>query len=362
MKIPDIVIREIRARPVVAPLRRPIRTASGDVPDAPLLLIDVLTDVGVTGRAYAFAYTQLTLRSLAQFVRDIAPELIGKSVSPRARMRQMEKRLKLVGWQGFAGMVVGTLDMALWDALARAMDVPLAVLLGGERRPLPAYDSFGMLDPRTDLPWLEESVGSGFKAIKIKLGAGDVESDVAIVANARRTIGDSVRLMLDFNQSQSTAGAVERIRRLQDFDLTWVEEPVAAEDLVGHRAVRERVRPVPIQTGENWWFPHGMANAIAAGATDLAMIDIMKIGGVTGWMTAMAQAEAAALPLSNHTFVEPSAHVMAVAPTASWFEYLDIAGAVLTERLLPVDGMVTARGPGLGLDWDEHAVARYAFS
>jgi L-alanine-DL-glutamate epimerase-like enolase superfamily enzyme len=96
-------------------------------------------------------------------------------------------------------------------------------------------------------------------------------------------------------------------------------EPVTAEDLVGHRTVRERVRPVPIQTGENWWFPQGTANAIAAGASDLAMVDIMKIGGVTGWMAAMAQAEAAALPLSNHTFVEPSAHVMAVAPTASWF-------------------------------------------
>jgi mandelate racemase len=242
------------------------------------------------------------------------------------------------------------------------MDVPLVALLGGELRPLPAYDSFGMLDPRTDLAWLEASVASGFKAIKIKLGAGDVESDVAIVAEARRTIGDSVRLMLDFNQSQTTASAVERIRRLQDFDLTWVEEPVAAEDPVGHRVVRGRVRPVPIQTGENWWFPSGMANAIAAGASDLAMVDIMKIGGVTGWLSAMAQAEAAALPLSNHTFVEPSAHVMAVSPIASWFEYLDIAGAVLTERLLPVDGTVTARGPGLGLDWDEHAVARHAFS
>src|ERR1700751_5781578 len=123
LSIPELLIGEIRARPVVAPLPRPIRTASGDVLDAPLLLIDVLTDVGGTGRAYAFAYTPLTLRSLPQFVRDTAPELIGKSVSPRARMRQMEKRLKLVGWQGFAGMVVGTLDMALWDALARAIDV-----------------------------------------------------------------------------------------------------------------------------------------------------------------------------------------------------------------------------------------------
>src|SRR5260370_28765647 len=189
MSIPDLVIREIRARPVVAPLPRPIRTASGDVLDAPLLLIDVLTDVGVTGRAYAFAYTSLTLRSLAQFVRDIAPELIGQSVSPRARMLQMEKRLKLVGWQGFAGMVVGTLDMALWDARARTMDVPLAVLLGGEIRPLPAYDSFGMLDHRTDLPWLEKSVASAFKAIKIKLGPGDVDRDVAIVADVRGATG-----------------------------------------------------------------------------------------------------------------------------------------------------------------------------
>ena len=84
MSIPDLVIREIRARPVVVPLPRPIRTASGDVPDAPLLLIDVLTDTGVTGRAYAFAYTPLTLRSLTQFVRAIAPELVGKSVTPRA--------------------------------------------------------------------------------------------------------------------------------------------------------------------------------------------------------------------------------------------------------------------------------------
>src|SRR5258708_12439699 len=125
MSIPVLMIREIRARPVVAPLPRPIRTASGDVLDAPLLLIDVLTDVGVTGRAYAFAYTPLTLRSLAQFVRDIAPELIAKSVSPRARMRQMEKRLKLAGWQGFPPLVVGPLDMAPCDPLPRALALPL---------------------------------------------------------------------------------------------------------------------------------------------------------------------------------------------------------------------------------------------
>jgi mandelate racemase len=90
MSIPDLVIREIRVRPVVAPLPRPIRTASGDVLDTPLLLIEVLTDGGLTGRAYAFAYTPLTLRSLTQFVRDIAPELVGKSVRPRADAADVE--------------------------------------------------------------------------------------------------------------------------------------------------------------------------------------------------------------------------------------------------------------------------------
>jgi mandelate racemase len=102
-----------------------------------------------------------------------------------------------------------------------------------------------------------------------------------------------------------------------------------------------------------------VANAIAAGSSDLAMIDIMKIGGVTGWLSAMGQAQAASLPLSSHTFNEPSAHVLAVTPTAHWLEYLDIAGAVLTERLRPQAGTVTPRSPGLGITWDEDAVRRH---
>src|SRR6266852_1032628 len=109
MSIPDLMIREIRARPVVAPLPRPIRTASGDVLDAPLLLIDVLTDVGVTGRAYAFAYTPLTLRSLAQFVRDVAPELIGKSVS---RARGCGRWRSVLSWSA------GRASPAWWSALS----------------------------------------------------------------------------------------------------------------------------------------------------------------------------------------------------------------------------------------------------
>ena len=164
--------------------------------------------------------------------------------------------------------------------------------------------------------------------------------------------------MVDYNQSLDPAEACRRVARLREFDLAWVEEPVAAEDLQGHAQVRSA--GVPVQTGENWWFPRDMQRALAAGACDLAMPDLGKIGGVTGWLRAAGQGEAASIPVSSHVYVEASAHVLPATPTAPWLEFLDLAGAILEEPARVVDGTVTARGPGLGLAWDEAAVARYA--
>jgi mandelate racemase len=172
-------------------------------------------------------------------------------------------------------------------------------------------------------------------------------------------IGASTALMVDYNQSLDPAVACRRIERLAEYDLCWVEEPVEADDLHGHARVRARSKP-PIQTGENWWFPRNMANAIAAGASDFAMIDVMKIGGVTGWMAAAGQAQAASMPLSSHLFAEASAHLLAVSPTAHWLEFLDLAGAILNEPLVPKGGCITAQGPGLGIVWDEKAVSKFS--
>jgi mandelate racemase len=222
-----------------------------------------------------------------------------------------------------------------------------------------AYDSFGVLDLKADGPAIARSVENGFRGIKIKLGDGDVEKDVATVAEVRKLIGPEIALMVDYNQSLAPVEALSRIERLAEHDIHWVEEPVPAEDVDGHARVRAG-SPARIQTGENWWFPRDMAKSIAAGASDYAMVDIMKIGGVTGWLTAMGQAEAASLPVSSHIFVEASAHVLAVTPTAHWLEYLDIAGSILAERPQVIRGSLTAVGPGLGLRWDEDAVRRYA--
>jgi mandelate racemase len=345
------------ARPVIAPFERPLRTAVGEIPAAPLVLIDIRTTEGVVGRAYLFAYTQTVLAALTRLVEEIGAELSGRSVEPVARMNEFNRRFRLLGWQGLVGMAVSGIDMALWDALARSVDKPLALLLGGTMAPLPAYDSFGMIDPRKDADSLRASLAKGFRAIKIKIGGGTLEQDVAVVSAVRDIIGHEIALMVDYNQSLDPVEACRRVAALARFDLAWVEEPVAAEDLEGHAKVRAS-RVTPIQTGENWWFPSDMQKAIAAGASDLAMLDVMKIGGVTGWLRAMGQAQAAALPVSSHIFVEASAHLLAVTPTAHWLEYLDTAGAILSEPNPIVDGKIAPRGPGLGIEWNEREVER----
>ncbi len=343
----NLTVRDIRVRAVNAPLKRPVRTAVGAIPTAPLVLIDVATDQGVVGRAYLFAYTLAALAPLARLVEEIGGELKGKPVVPVECQRDFDRRFRLLGWQGLVGMAVSGLDMAL-----------VACLLGGAPVARPAYDSFGIVDPREDERALTQSVASGFRAIKIKLGDGDVARDVATVKAVRALIGPGIALMVDYNQSLDPVEAGRRIGAIAAYDIHWVEEPVRAEDLQGHARVRA-ASPVRVQTGENWWFPRAMADAIAAGASDYVMPDVMKIGGVTGWLRAAALAEAASLPMSSHIFVEASAHLLAVTPTAHWLEYLDVAGAILAEPCQLAEGRVTARGPGLGLAWDEKAVERF---
>jgi len=352
-------IRSVKARAIVVPLKRLLKNAFGVFEAAPLVLIDVATDQGVTGRSYIFAYSKMTLKPLVHLVEEIGRELSGKAIAPFDLMAAMDAKFRLLGWQGLVGMAVSGLDMAFWDALGQVADKPVVELLGGSVRPIRAYDSYGVVDPVADERDLHRSLEQGFRGIKIKGGDGDAANDERVVKGVRALLGPDIALMLDFNQSLDPAEAMRRIARLAPYDLTWIEEPVPQENLSGHAMVREN-SPIPIQAGENWWFPRGFAEAIAARASDFIMPDLMKVGGITGWLSVAAQAEAASIPMSSHLFAEASAHMLAVTPTAHWLEVLDFAGAILANPIEIVDGTVTARGPGLGLSWNEAAVSKYS--
>ena len=351
-------ITSVKARAVVTPMARPVRNAFGVIDVAPLLLIDVATDQGITGRSYLFAYSKLTLKAFVHLVEEIGRDLVGRPVVPVDLMAAMDAKFRLLGWQGLVGMAVAGLDMAFWDILGQAAGKGVVELLGGSPKPIRCYDSYGAVEADSDEKALRRSLEQGFKGIKIKGGDGDATNDERRVKGLRKLLGPDVALMLDFNQSLTPTEARRRIERLAPYDLTWIEEPVPQENLSGHAEVRD-ASPIPIQAGENWWFPRGFAEAIAAGASDFIMPDLMKVGGITGWLNVAGQADAASIPMSSHILPEASAHVLAVTPTAHWLEVLDFAEAILASPIKIVDGTLTARGPGLGLEWNEAAIAKY---
>ena len=356
-----LTLRALRVRAVNVPMRLPLQTSGGTIRIAPLALIDLLTEEGVTGSAYLFCYTPLVLKPVTVLLANLAALIQGDPVTPLELGQKLQRQFRLLGAKGEAGMAMAGIDMAAWDALARAHAMPLARLLGGEARPILAYNScgLGMIGAERAAAEAEQLARPGFTAIKLRLGYPDLRTDVDVVRAVRRSIGDEVQLMSDYNQALYVPEAVRRIDALTGEGLYWVEEPTLADDFAGHAQIRRKSK-IPIQMGENWWGPHEMAQGIAAGASDLGMPDAMKIGGGTGWMRAAAIAESAGMPLSSHLFPEISAHLLAVSPTCHWLEYVDWANPVLQEPLRIENGCaIVADEPGSGIRWDEANVERF---
>jgi mandelate racemase len=359
---PELTIRSLGVRAVDVPMRRPLKTSGGEVGTAAMVLIDLLTEEGITGRGYLFCPTSVVLEPVAKLLSNLAPSIEGNPLSPVAIERKLQRSFRLLGPQGLTGMAMAGIDMAAWDALAKSCEVSLARLLGGEPRKVPAYNScgLGMIGSERAAEEARELLAPGFGAIKVRLGYPELKTDIGVVRAIKDSVGQDVVLMSDYNQSLSVAEAGRRAAALDGEGLYWIEEPVLADDYTGHAQVRREAR-TPIQTGENWWGTHDMARSIQAGASDYAMADAMKIGGVTGWLRAAALAESAGLPLSSHLFPEISAHLLTITPTSHWLEYVDWANPILEEPLRVEDGHASVPdAPGIGMRWDEEAVRRYS--
>jgi mandelate racemase len=355
-------IRSIRVRAVSAPIKRPLVTSVGTVSSAALLLIDLQTDQGVTGRSYLFAVGKHNLAPLAKLVEAMAEMVKGDEVAPFDLERKLRAKYALLGVHNLVLFAIAGIDCAAWDAWAQALGQPLVRVLGGAPRPIPAYNSNGLgLQSLKELPKAATSLlKGGFNAVKLRLGRAEARDDLEALRIVKKTIGANVKLMVDFNQGLTLAEAIRRGLMIdEEGGVQWIEEPVRADDFAGCARVAREVA-TPIQIGENFMGPEQMAQAIAAGASDYVMPDLERIGGVTGWMRAAALAQGAGLEMSSHLFPEVSCHLLAATPTCHWLEYVDWTDAVLKEPLQVKDGLARVSDrPGTGIAWDEKAVKKH---
>lgn len=354
-------MRSVRAVAVKVPMTYVLGTSQEALREAPLLLVDLETEEGVTGHAYQFCYVPAAAAAIVVMLDEVLRTVKGDSVEPTVLWEKINRRFVLMGVQGVVRMALAMFDVAAWDALARAAGLPLATLLGAAPRPIPAYNScgLGLKEPAAVADEAEKLLAGGFKAVKLRLGYPTLDADLAAVRAVWARIPADIALMVDYNQALTVEEAIRRGRALDGEGVYWMEEPIRHDDYAECAGIARAIA-TPVQIGENFSLPRDMERALAAQSSDYVMPDLERIGGVTGWRHAAGLAAARGIRMSSHLYPEVSAHLLAVTPTVHWLEYVDWANAVLEAPLRIVDGnAVPSGGPGNGLAWDEAAVRRF---
>lgn len=348
------------------PLNEPISDAKvltgrqKPLTEVAFVFVRIATEAGHEGLGFGYS-KRAGGPGLYAHAREIAPEVIGEDPSDIGRLWQ-----KLVwagasmGRSGLAVQAVAAFDIALWDLKARRAGLPLAKLLGAHRQAVPCYNtSGGFLSAPIEkvLDNIDAALARGIGGIKIKVGQPDTAADLRRVEAVRGHLGDRVPMMVDANQQWDRATAQRFGRILEQFQLTWIEEPLDAHDAEGHAALAASL-DTPVATGEMLTSAEEHTRLIEAGAADFVQPDAPRVGGITPFLRVMALADHKGLSLAPHFAMEVHLHLAAAYPRTAWVEHFEWLEPLFNERLELSDGrMLVPDRPGLGLSLSDQAAA-----
>jgi L-alanine-DL-glutamate epimerase-like enolase superfamily enzyme len=315
------------------------------------------------GHGYSYTIGRGGRAVQALIDHDLAPLLRGRDASDiEGLWNLMWQRLLYVGRGGLASFAIAAVDVALWDLRGLHEQKPLYALLGAEARDIPAYGSGVDLPKSLDdlLKQTEGFLARGFPGVKVKIGR-DAREDERRVGAVRKLIGDDVDLMVDANMTWTSDEALERGKRLEQFNLYWYEEPTIPEDVAGHARLAREL-DVPIAIGESLHSPHEFRRYVDKHAVEVLQIDPITNGGITASLKALQMADAANLKTSSHYTDELSAHLLCASRNPVYLEkhafaldpYLVAPQRVVNGHVRPTDA------PGTGLRFDPQALKPYA--
>jgi len=372
-------IVDIRTHLLCHKLDQPFESAFSTFTERWACLVQVICDDGTTGWGECLG----PARPNAAIVQAMAPLILGcDPLQIEPIWTRVYNQFRDQGQRGLALTAQSGIDIALWDIAGRHFGVPVHVLAGGaHRQSVPAYATGGFRQPGRDrIDALEEEmaqhVADGFTAAKIKIGYGHA-IDVLAVRAARAVLGDGRALMIDANHGYDTVEAIRLGRAVADQQIDWFEEPVVPEGLAAYHEVR-RGQPIPVAGGETWHGRAAHAEAMAARAVDILQPDVAACGGITEMRKIAAMAETAGIRLVPHVWgtgvtVAASLQMLAIlppapqrhAPSDPWLEFDRTPNpyrmAILKTPITCENGRVAVpRGPGLGIEIDEEALAEWS--
>jgi D-galactarolactone cycloisomerase len=365
----SVKITKVQAHPLTTPIPEGKRVESGAGLkfNRQMVLVEIATDEGITGVGSPSGPYDLAV--LKRIIEDvIGPHLIGQDPSniPHLWHRIFHGEVsRNLGHRSVGIAAMSGIDIALWDLKGRAMNQPLFQILGGSYHTdgVRAYASsiYWDLTPDQAADELEAWVEKGFTAAKLKVGR-QPKKDAANLRAMRKAIGEDIEILVDANQSMGRHSALALLRVLDEAGCYWFEEPLAIDDIEGHRMLRDAGTPVRIATGENMYTRSSFYDYIREGAIDVLQADASRAGGITEVRAIADTAASAHLEWNPHTFndiitVAANLHLVAASSHPAMFEW-DITHNDLMTRLANYDlklkdGKVQPpAGSGLGFDID----------
>jgi L-talarate/galactarate dehydratase len=359
-------IESVALSSVVLPMTTPVKDAKvltgrqRAMTEVVLLFAEIRTEAGFEGLGLSYC---IRAGGAAQFAhaREIAPDLIGQDPNDIARLwTKLVWAGASVGRSGASTQAIAALDTALWDLKAKRAGLPLAKLLGAHRDSVRCYNTGGgyLHTPIEQvLENADASLAAGIGGIKLKVGQPDLREDLRRVRAVREHLGDGVPIMVDANQQWDRPAAMRAGRRLEEFGLVWIEEPLDAYDAEGH-AQLARSLDTAVATGEMLTSVAELDEFVRRGAVDILQPDAPRIGGITPFLKIAALADHRNLQLAPHFVMEIHLHLAAAYPHEPWVEHFDWLYPLFDERLEIRDGrMHLSDRPGLGITLSEQARA-----
>ena len=377
-----MIIRNIRTHILTAPLSQPFAYARAWYDTRTAMLVEIETDSGLVGWGECYGPARVN----SAVVKEIAPWLIGEDPLRTDHLWQsVYARLRDHGQKGVVIQGLSGIDIALWDIKGKHFGVPVHRLLGGPLRTEVRAYATGLYRRKSGDPgkYLAEEAASyvaeGFGAVKLKVGFG-IEEDAAMARAVRAAIGRDVALMVDANHAYDAVAAIRLGRMIEELDIGWFEEPVLPEDIAGYRAVKAAIT-IPVAGGECEFTRFGFRDLLASRAIDIVQPDTCAAGGLSECKKIADMAEAFSVRYNPHVWgtgiaiaaslqllaVLPSHTPTSLAPVEPMLEFdrteHPIRQSILVTPIEHIGGVVRVpEGPGLGIEVDRKALARFAAS